>query len=165
MEIRRLLVCGSALALIGGGPPAPIELQTLDGADIELARGELPPDLVLHFWATWCPECVEELPDLEQAAKACDPARVRVIAINSGEDAERVRRYIAEHALAIPVLLDSSGKAWRKAGLWGLPSNLVWTAEGQSTSAGPTSPKLWRQRLAGLGCDGAAPPVDPPEPP
>ena len=68
-----------------------------------------------------------------------------------------MRRFIAEHALTLPVLIDPGGKAWRKAGLWGIPSNLFWTAEGVSASAGPASEKRWRSRLAELGCAKAAP--------
>jgi peroxiredoxin len=149
---RRLLACAGALGLLGAGPPDPIALQTLDGDEVQITRGGGPPDLLLHFWASWCPECIEELPGLDRAAKGCDPSRVRVIAVNAGEDVELVRRFVAEHSLTLPVLIDAGGKVWRKAGLWGIPSNLLWTAEGLRTSEGPSSPKRWRDRLAQLGC-------------
>jgi peroxiredoxin len=165
MECRRLLVCAGVLTLLGAGPPRPIELRTLDGGEVEIVRGEGAPDLMLHFWATWCPECVEELPNLDLAAKECDPSRLRVIAVNAGEDAELVRRFIAEHALTLPVLIDFDGKAWRKAGLWGIPSNLLWTADGVSTTAGPSSAKRWRARLAELGCAEAVSRPESPEAP
>jgi peroxiredoxin len=165
MECRRLLACAGVLALLGAGPPAPIALRTLDGAELQITRGPGPPDLVLHFWASWCPECIEELPSLGAAAKGCDASRVRVIAVNAGEDTELVRRFIAEHALTLPVLIDPDGRAWRKAGLWGIPSNLFWTADGVSASAGPSSAKRWRSRLAEFGCAEAAPRAGPPEAP
>ena len=153
---RRLLACAGALALLGAGPPAPVSLRTLEGGEARVARGEGPPDLVLHFWATWCPECGAELPELERAARACDPARVRVIAVDVDEDAATATRYLADRGLRLDVLIDPGGKAWRAAGLWGLPSNLLWTAEGVTTSEGPSSAKEWRARLAGLGCTGTA---------
>ena len=165
MGCRRLLVCAGALALLGAGPPAPIALRTLDGAEIQITRGPGPPDLLLHFWASWCSECIEELPSLDAAAKGCDASRVRVIAVNAGEEAELVRRFIAEHEITLPVLLDPAGKAWRKAGIWGIPANLLWTAEGVSASAGPSSAKRWRSRLVELGCPEAAPRAEPPEAP
>ena len=152
MGFWRLLACAGALALLGAGPPTGVALRTLEGDELEITRGAGGPDWVLHFWASWCPDCIEELPNLDLAAKGCDPSRVRVVAVNVGEDAELVRRFIAEHALRLPVLIDPHGKASRKAGLWGLPSNLLWTAEGERTSAGPSSAKRWRNRLAELGC-------------
>ena len=149
---RSLLACAAALGLLGAGPPAPIELRTLDGVSIRITRGPAEPDVVLHFWASWCSECAEELPSLGRAAQACDPARVRVMAVNIGEEPELVRAFLAQHAFELPVLLDPGGKAWRRAGLWGVPSNLLWTAQGVSTSAGQTSAERWRERLEGLGC-------------
>ena len=55
---------GVALGLLGAGPPPPIELRTLAGARVRITHGPGEPDVVLHFWATWCPECAEELPSL-----------------------------------------------------------------------------------------------------
>ncbi len=152
MSWRRLLACSVALGLVGAGPPQPIELRALEGAQVRITHGPGEPDVVLHFWATWCPECAEELPSLADAARACDPARVRVLAVNAGEAPELVKAYLAEHALALPVLLDPGGRAWRQAGFFGLPSNLIWTAQGVTTSSGPSSAERWRERFAGLGC-------------
>ena len=69
MKRWRLFVC--ALALLGAGPPGSISLRTLDGDEAVIERGPAGPDWVLHFWATWCPECVEELPELALAARGC----------------------------------------------------------------------------------------------
>ena len=154
MRRRRLLACGVALALLAAGPPAPISLRTLEGAEQRIERGSEGPDWVLHFWATWCSECIEELPALARAAQECDPARVRVIAVNVAEPPEQVREYVAEKSVALPVLLDPRGKAWRAAGLWGLPANLWWTGSGVRTREGGTSAEQWRQELRELGCAG-----------
>jgi hypothetical protein len=50
------------------------------------------------------------------------------------------------------VLLAAGAPAGRRAGLRGLPADLVWTAEGVRTREGPASEPLWRERLAALGC-------------
>ena len=74
--------------------------------------------------------------------------------------------YLAEHAFALPVLLDPGGRAWRQAGLFGLPSNLIWTAQGVTHErAGRRSAERWRERLAGLGCAPAAAGADVPASP
>jgi hypothetical protein len=46
------------------------------------------------------------------------------------------------------------GKAWRAAGLWGLPANLWWTSSGVRTREGGTSAEQWRRELRDLGCAG-----------
>jgi peroxiredoxin len=132
--------------------PEPIELRTLDGAEVRVARHPSEQALVLHFWASWCPECREELPALERAANACEATHVRVLAVNVGETAEQARQFIEEQGLTLRVLLDERGRAWRRAGLRGLPANLVWTTDGVQSSEGPSSPARWRERLAVLGC-------------
>jgi thiol-disulfide isomerase/thioredoxin len=146
------LACGVALALLGAGPPEPISLRTLEGAEERIERGAGGPDWLLHFWASWCSECLEELPALARAARGCDPARVQVIAVNVAETPEQVRRYMTEQSVALPVLLDPRGSAWRAAGLWGLPANLWWTAGGVRTRDGSTSAEQWRRELRELGC-------------
>jgi thiol-disulfide isomerase/thioredoxin len=151
---RRLLACAGALALIGAGPPDLISLRTLDGVEQRIERGPDGPDYILHFWATWCPECVLELPALAHAAQGCDPARVQVIAVNVSESPEQVRKYLTEKSVALPVLLDPRGRAWRAAGLWGLPANLWWTKDGMRTREGGTNAEQWRRELQALGCAG-----------
>ena len=150
---RRGLACVASLALLAAAAtPEPIELRSLDGADVRVARDPGESALVLHFWASWCPECREELPALERVAHACDAARVRVLAVNVGETAEQARHFVEEHGLTLRVLLDERGRAWRRAGLRGLPANLVWTADGVQRSEGPGSAARWRAQLAALGC-------------
>ena len=152
--MRRRLACAAALALLAASsPPERLALRTLDGAPIEIAREPDETALVLHFWASWCPDCAEELPALEQGARACGAqSRVRVLAVNVGDTAEEARRFASEHGLLLPVLLDEGGRVWRAAGLLGLPANLVWTSGGVQASEGPRSAARWREELAALGC-------------
>jgi peroxiredoxin len=92
------------------------------------------------------------VPALARAAQECDPARVRVVAVNVDEAPEKVRSYAAEHAIALPLLLDHKGQAWRGAGLWGLPANLWWTRDGVRSDEGATGEEEWRRSLGELGC-------------
>ncbi len=150
---RRWLACVASLALLAAAAaPEPIELRTLDGAEVRVARDPGESALVLHFWASWCPECREELPALERVAHMCAAAHVRVLAVNVGETAEQARRFAEEQGLTLTVLLDERGRAWRRAGLRGLPANLVWTADGVQSSEGPESAARWREQLSALGC-------------
>lgn len=134
----------------------PLRFVDLEGRAVELVPPAESEAIVLHYWATWCPTCGPELAALAQAARACEGSEVRVLAVDVGEPAEQVRRFLAERPLALPVVLDPAGRTWRRAGGRELPANLVWTAREQQVSFGPSDEATWRARLAALGCRGAA---------
>ena len=97
-----LLVLLAPLASADDG----ITLVGLDGAAVELhpAQGQM---LVLHFWATWCPTCIEELRHLQNASTRCSEDRVRILLVNVGEDDEVVQTFVRQHNVRLPVLRDT----------------------------------------------------------
>ena len=153
--MRARLACGVALALLGASGPEVASLQTLDGDAVEVARAPDENALVLHFWASWCPDCAAELPALDRSARACAGRGVRVLAVNVGDPADEARGFAKAHGIELPVLLDPRGRVWRGAGLRGLPANLVWTRDGERRSEGPASAERWKEQLAALGCAGS----------
>lgn len=136
----------------GASPPAPLELETLDGEPVALAPSP-GRALVVHFWATWCPSCVDELPALAAARAACAGA-VGIAVVDVDEDAEEIRRFLDERGIGLDSLRDPDGRAWRASvGARGLPANLVWTADGERRSeVGPRSRERWQALFAELGC-------------
>jgi thiol-disulfide isomerase/thioredoxin len=141
-----------ALLLVGAEGEPPLTHRTLDGRAVEITRREGERALVVHFWATWCTSCAEELPALSLAASSCGSA-VRVVAVDVDEDPAVVTAFAAEHGITLPILLDPDGAAWRGARLPGLPANLVATADGVRRTVGPTDEAHWRERLRSVGCD------------
>lgn len=63
--------------------------------------------VILNFWATWCPECVRELPSLSAFAAANKD--VAVLGVASGRNPETVRSFLSSRPVAFPVLVDTSG--------------------------------------------------------
>ncbi len=63
------------------GPAPNFELRLFDGGDISLAdlRGKV---LLLNFWASWCPPCRAEAPDLQALHSDYAEAGLRVIGVN-----------------------------------------------------------------------------------
>ncbi|WP_260293432.1 peroxiredoxin family protein [Sedimenticola hydrogenitrophicus] len=106
-----LTVAGSAsagrlLTLIDEPTEAPaFALQDTRGNRVSLAdyRGKV---LVVNFWATWCPPCRKEMPSLNRAAAWLNKYGVELIAINVGERADQVEKFLQEVPLDFPVLLD-----------------------------------------------------------
>lgn len=122
-----------------------------DGGDVELqpAEGQL---LILHFWATWCPRCAEDIHRLQNAAAGCRAESVRVVLVNVGEDDEAIREFTRKHDVRLPVLRDPEGRLWRQTDGRGLPANLFWSNAGRRTELGPKTEKQWGSVLVSHGC-------------
>jgi peroxiredoxin len=96
-----------------GGQPSSFTLASSSGEAVALAsaRGHV---VLVHFFATWCEPCRDELPALSRLqARATD--RVKVLAISVAEPDLRVRRFLETLPLPFPVLLDperDTAKAW-----------------------------------------------------
>jgi len=85
--------------------------------------------VLLNFFATWCPPCRAELPDLEALAQANpDCLRVVGIAVNSGA-AAKVAAFARERGLTYPVLMDDGG-AGAKYSVARLPHSVLIDADG-----------------------------------
>ncbi|WP_249872618.1 peroxiredoxin family protein [Oceanobacillus saliphilus] len=92
------------------GNKAPdFELMTMAGETVKLSDFE-GQRIMLNFWATWCPPCREEMPDMQ---KFYEDKEAIVLAINL-TDMERnknqVTQFVGENGLTFPILMDELGK-------------------------------------------------------
>ena len=90
-------------------------LDDLAGTPHELGKTKANVVLV-HFFATWCEPCREELPALQRLIERSGAADLAVLVVSVGEPDDRVRRFFASMQLSFPVLLDRErqvAKAWR----------------------------------------------------
>jgi thiol-disulfide isomerase/thioredoxin len=101
-------------------------LTTLDGDTLTLSdlRGDW---VVLNFWATWCPPCVEEMPYLNQIAAE---RAVHVLGVNFNEDESLVRQFVADHAISFPILMQPDDITLLVYGVRGLPRTVVIAPDG-----------------------------------
>jgi len=86
--------------------------------------------VLVNFWATWCPPCRKEMPDLQSLSKQFASQGLVVLSI-SDEDAAKVDPYIAEHKITYPVLLDPGRKVNDSFHIEGIPKSFVYNREGQ----------------------------------
>jgi peroxiredoxin len=75
--------------------------------DSEDLRGKI---VLLDFWGTWCPPCVESVPGLRNIHKRLDPERVVMIAISSDADEDKWRSFIEKEKMIWPQFLDRDRK-------------------------------------------------------
>jgi len=96
----------AAFTEVGQAAP-PIELTTLDGDTFDLAtlRGRV---VLVNFWATWCPPCLEEMPHLQDEIWARFGARddFAMVSIARQETAEKIAPFVAEHGYGWPFAPD-----------------------------------------------------------
>ncbi|WP_018249007.1 TlpA family protein disulfide reductase [Orenia marismortui] len=92
---------------LGIGNYAPeFSLDDLTGEEVSLSdfRGKY---IMLNFWASWCPPCRKEMPDLDQFYQENKDQFV-VLGVNIGEDKKTVKKFINDRGYNYPVLLDQS---------------------------------------------------------
>lgn len=86
--------------------------------------------VLLNFWATWCPPCNRELPDLEALYEKYENLGFVVLAI-SDEDAAKVKSFLEKRNLTYPVLLDPGRKVNGLFEIEGIPKSFVYNREGK----------------------------------
>jgi len=93
--------------------------------------GDLRGKVVLvNFWATWCPPCRSEMPDLEALYSQYKDQGFVVLAI-SDEDADKVKKYIDENHYTYTILLDPGRKVNAEYNIEGIPKSFVYNREGK----------------------------------
>ena len=81
--------------------------------------------LIVNFWATWCPPCIEEMPSMNRAWHLVKDQGIAMLAINVGEDEDTVFTFTADYPVDFPLLLDENAKAVQDWGVLGLPTTFV----------------------------------------
>ncbi len=105
-----------------GAPMPELQLVNLDGTPADLQQ---QGTVVYNVFASWCPPCNAELPDLLLAQKELKRRGVRFIGIDRGESSQRVAAFVAARGIGYPVLLDSSSSTTTLLGARVIPETLI----------------------------------------
>ena len=103
--------------------------------------------VVINFWATWCPPCRAEMPELMRAA-AADPELV-MLAVNVKEALGAVKPFADSYDMQTPVVLDETGLLQDVYGVSGLPTTFFIDKEGRVAAIYPgrMTPEVLAERL------------------
>jgi peroxiredoxin len=86
--------------------------------------------VLVNFWATWCPPCRKEMPDLESLYLQLKDRGFVVLAI-SDEEAAKVSPFLAQRNITYPVLLDPGRKVNEQLEIEGIPKSFVYDRDGK----------------------------------
>ncbi|NHC18567.1 redoxin domain-containing protein [Bacillus sp. MM2020_4] len=95
------------------GKKAPnFQLQTLSGNEMKLSdlKGK---KVILNLWATWCPPCKAEMPNMQEFYQEHEGKNVEIVAVNlttAEKDPNSIEKFVKDYGLTFPVLLDNSGQ-------------------------------------------------------
>jgi thiol-disulfide isomerase/thioredoxin len=114
--------------------PAPDFTLSGPSGDVALSsfRGQY---VLLNFWATWCPPCQAEMPDLYAYYLAHQNDGFVLLAVDVEEDAATVAKFMQANRFSFPVALDITGMVYERYGGGGLPSSFLIGPDGSLAKA------------------------------
>ncbi|HVO82003.1 MAG TPA: TlpA disulfide reductase family protein [Terriglobales bacterium] len=81
--------------------------------------------VVLNFWATWCPPCVEEMPSLVQMQQRMASKGVQVLAVSVDVDQDAYRKFVKDHQVDLLTVRDPSHKSSDLYGTFKYPETYI----------------------------------------
>ncbi|WP_078120780.1 TlpA family protein disulfide reductase [Thiosocius teredinicola] len=136
--MRKLLPVGLLIGMLAAtiswanAPDTDFSLPGLDGKTYSLSdyRGKW---VLVNYWATWCPPCLEELPELEVFHSNAEGKAV-VLGVNMEEiDEKSLREFVDEQFLSFPILVATARPSRDQliGPIEGLPTSYLITPEGE----------------------------------
>lgn len=85
-------------------------------------RGQV---VVLNFWATWCPPCIEELPSLETLQQRMKDKGIKVLAISIDDDDSAYHQFLKDNRVNLLSVRDASKKSNNLYGTFKFPETYI----------------------------------------
>jgi thiol-disulfide isomerase/thioredoxin len=112
-------------------PMPPFLVNDVEGRVLSTAelRGKV---VIVNFWATWCPPCREEIPEMIDLANRYKD-RLQIIGISEDDDAtaEEVRDFAREEKINYPIVMGSGGVSTEYGGVPALPTSFLVNTDGR----------------------------------
>ncbi|MEW6569681.1 MAG: TlpA disulfide reductase family protein [Nitrospirota bacterium] len=116
---------GGEKVITVGNPAPDVRLVDADGNAINLSdlKGSV---IFVHFWATWCESCTDEMPSIQQLSNIfSDNSEFRLITVIYRDSSSNVMSYMDENHYSFPVYFNPDNTAARKFGITGVPESFV----------------------------------------
>jgi len=128
------LATGDHATQLANNTPLELKVTALDGSEINLAnlRGKV---VLLDFWATRCPPCVEEVPNVLAVYNKFHGKGFEIVGISTDENKEILIRFIKARGITWPQYLDENRQISRHFKINGLPTMWLIDKKGLITNA------------------------------
>ncbi len=130
------------------------ELKTLDGDSMKLSdyRGKR---IILNMWATWCPPCRAEMPDIQDFYEANQDKGIIILGVNltsSEKQPENIAKFIDEFGLTFPVVLDEKNSVADRYQVVSIPTTYMIDSRGviQQKIIGPMNKEMMEEFVLGM---------------
>ena len=107
-------------------------LKSLNGEEVSL-DGLLKTNkaVLLNFWATWCPPCREEIPDLIKLQETYRNRSFTILGVDIGESAAKVSSFADKAGINYPVVLDRDNRVAESYKIVGIPTSILIDSDGK----------------------------------
>lgn len=138
------------------GETAPdFELTTLDGEAVKLSdyKGK---KVILNFWATWCPPCRAEMPDMQKFYdEQADSENVEILAVNlttADKGMDKINAFVEEFSLTFPIPMDTEGEIGDLYQAASIPTSYMIDTEGrvQQKIVGPMNEEMMEEFITDM---------------
>jgi thiol-disulfide isomerase/thioredoxin len=111
-------------------------LENMSGQRVSLDqyRGKV---VLLNFWASWCPPCLEEMPSMQRLYQRLTDKPFEILAIDVGENREDVLKFTNMMKTTFPVLLDRDGSVFNEWKVYVYPTNFLIDKKGRIRYGSP----------------------------
>jgi peroxiredoxin len=113
---------GSRPPRIGSNAPEFTVQDSDRTVDLNQFHGQI---VVLNFWATWCPPCVEEMPSLVEMQRHMKAKGVTVVAVSIDVDENAYRAFLKQHGVDLLTVRDPAQKTPALFGTHGWPETFI----------------------------------------
>lgn len=127
------------------------ELPDLEGQKVTLSALRGKP-ILLNFWATWCPPCRQEMPELQEFHRRYGD-QIVLVGVNWGEGSKTVKAFLDRLGVGYRNLVDERGTAFVLYRLTGIPESYFIDPEGyiRGTWIGPLTAEQIAQGFERMG--------------
>jgi peroxiredoxin len=139
------------------GKTAPdFELQSLEGESVKLSDFS-GKNVVLNFWASWCPPCREEMPEF-QVIYAENQEKLVFIGVNLQESRENAESFVEKLGITFPILLDPDAQVKEMYNVFTQPVTYFIDSNGKIVDKkfGPLTSEEINEKIAKMGVKGDA---------
>jgi cytochrome c biogenesis protein CcmG, thiol:disulfide interchange protein DsbE len=105
-----------------------LEVDDFTGQRVSLADYTGTP-LVVNFWASWCPPCIAEMPDLEAVHQAA-AGRVTFVGINTQDTQQRAGELVEQTGVSYDLVRDPDAELFQAFGVFAMPTTFYVDASG-----------------------------------